>query len=291
MRNRYACLAVLGLSSSMLMLSGCFHSEKGADPGPSPQSVSSAPVASAPASAAVVPAPRAYAPWRFKYVSRCATAPAEKCNGAYGFAVNDEGGYEIGPGPDGQVLSGVIALDERRSLSELVVSTEQAPQTASASCAPAGPAETGLWSGRKGAEKASCEPDLEAAIKRLAFKYYPETFPNPCIDAALALERAYGPLQKCQADSDCAYLDDSYLPLDPRRPGEVTADDCTYVHGLRVANGFEAVSHQLELILKRSLALRVCGQAGGRPGCERASSSSERLMPPICDRGVCRAGN
>lgn len=50
--------------------------------------------------------------WKLKYVTQCKETPAEECVGKYGFIAKSDGTFQIGPGPDGQIIQGELTADE-----------------------------------------------------------------------------------------------------------------------------------------------------------------------------------
>src|SRR6185437_1508820 len=59
--------------------------------------------------------------WAFTYKADCSqTADPTQCLGAYGFTVNADGTYQIGPAPQGQLLKEKLDASDFSDLSKLV---------------------------------------------------------------------------------------------------------------------------------------------------------------------------
>jgi hypothetical protein len=160
--------------------------------------------------------------------SSCGDGSRERCLGGYPFTVREDGTYRVGPGPDGQVLEG--RLD---------------------------PADAATLAGAG---------DDEAALRRVAGKYYPLPFPNPCVNALAELESVFASVLPCESDDECALIGSDLVPVDAGRPA-ARVDACSYLPTLVAANAYWAVSRQLQLVLTRRLAATVCGPALLRPYC------------------------
>lgn len=197
--------------------------------------------------------------------------------GPHPFVVRSDGRYVVGPGPDGQSLYGEITPDESREIEAIL------PPAPVQGC---GPSETSFWvDGSKPGP--ACSSGLESAARKLAAKYYPSNFPSPCVDAAHALRVAYASVSRCERDSDCSYVDESLSPVGEATKHEPESDACGYVKPLAVANAFEAVAHQLPLVLKRDVARRLCAKEPPlRTACGLSGASS--LPKPTCLKGYCR---
>jgi len=260
---------------------------------------------------AVVPE---HASWALLYTASCSSGAAESCAGAYGFTLWNDGRYEVGPGPQGQLVRGWIQRKDveglRAHLASLRLDEVNAEFASSSShaCAtpPAGQsaAEVRLVSGERSrvllmdsgasfCSDASLVPttanaqDLENWIKGMAQKYSPPLFPNPCVDAASALDQKYSGIRSCQSDIDCAYVDENLLPIETSIATRVVSDDCSYIQPLVVANRFLAVTNQRDLLLERELARKVCGGNLTKTQCTHPYSFDPTAGAPICQEGVC----
>ncbi len=245
--------------------------------------------------------------WRLFYHSDCPSGTPEKCLGAYGFSIGSDGDYVIGPAPDGATLNGKLEDPELVALNALLahdISRVDRPENcADAQNPPVDDlahlklhgTDALLFQTKQSrfcfhsSSRGSAE-SLHDAIRALLKKYYPDSFPSPCIEAADALEQTYAPIRRCEMDSDCVYLNDEFLPINDDREPLVEADDCSYVKPLFVANGFAAVSNQLDLLMKRELAREVCGDRAYRKECDKPTLLDPRLEAPVCMEGVCQAG-
>lgn len=224
--------------------------------------------------------------WTVRYAQKCPSTTQEKCSGAHGFSVSSDGHYEVGPGPGGELITGQVAAADLEAVKTAVPHAESAcARTANA------PTTEHVYFSIGAAVSESCDEALLTAARALTSKYYPSVFPSPCIDAALTLEKSYAELIRCEKDSDCSYIDDSYMPIDAQSSSAVPLDDCTFVKPLVVANAFETVARQLQLVMKREIVRRVCGDDIARPSCTHPTSLNPTDAPPRCISGACRAHN
>jgi hypothetical protein len=53
--------------------------------------------------------------WKIQWTSQCAGLRKEDCLGGYGFSVDSNGTYEVGPGPQGQLLTGKLSEEDLKS--------------------------------------------------------------------------------------------------------------------------------------------------------------------------------
>lgn len=245
--------------------------------------------------------------WEIHYVAVCVENLDKDCPGQYGIALTSDSHFEIGPGPDKQSFSGEITEEELNSLKELLskMVLSDGENEIAETCVESnaeGPEENialllqnqevpavkiakskfcfNAFT-REGAET------LHRNVQSLARKYYPVPFPNPCIDAAAELEKLFEEMRICERDEDCAYVDDAFLPVNFMRNKRVLLDDCTYLKPLVVANGFSAVSGQLELLLARQHAEDACGSLLERNSCSKKEKFDATAGPPVCVKGSC----
>jgi hypothetical protein len=134
----------------------------------------------------------------------------------------------------------------------------------------------------------SIAEDLAGSVHSILTKYYPDKFPNDCINASHSFENFCKTLTKCERDSDCSYLGEDFLPISTDHLDEVITDDCTYIKPLIVSNAFHAVSHQLQLLEMRDLAQQVCKEKDAkRNSCNQVKRLKSSKISPVCSRGVC----
>jgi hypothetical protein len=95
-------------------------------------------------------------------------------------------------------------------------------------------------------------------------------------------------LQTCSTSADCAYLDNTYFPIESYEIQYVTTQDCSVITPLPVANKALALAHQNELLKARETAREVCGARIARASCTGAVGFQSNQAAPVCDAGVCR---
>jgi hypothetical protein len=217
-------------------------------------------------------------PWSLLLINHCDGVPDGRCAGAYGFSVGNTGDFVVGPGPSGERLSGSLTSQELLSLTETL-------SRAGSSAKECGKGASVFLNRVPFCDN---ERSLHDALYRLATRYSPAEFPNPCIDAGMALDTLYESMRRCDQDSDCVYVGDDFLPLREDSGDEVVTDDCTYLRPMLVGNSFLAVTNQLELLMKRDIARKVCGSELARTSCGDPQTIDVRQGAPSCVDGVCR---
>lgn len=239
--------------------------------------------------------PRAPEPsWNFKFRSDCNDPAARDCIAGFGLSIESSGDYEVGPAPDGQILSGKVDPEDLAKLRALASKTSS-KRLCLGRIELKG--EGALGCGDPGASDAAVEIPLSSELRaslasethRLVAKYYPARFPNDCSAALLALRSLHTAVSKCDRDEDCSWLDGAYVPIDvgqARRSGE---DSCGFVGDLEVANTFQVVVEQSRLLRKREVARVACASLPA-PYC--AASGSPLLAAssvPGCIHHSCQA--
>ena len=248
--------------------------------------------------------------WQLTYQSTCVSGAAEACRGLYGLKIGNDGSYFVGPGPDHQILTGRLEPGEIQRLRQFldgfhVADFEIASRGAEKCVQAAAGAVTSiriahLDSSHGIVRVAGSEvcfdgtfvstmedaKSLQKWLSELADRYYPDSFPSPCITAASLFTNNFSDLQQCQRDSDCAYLDENFLPaLTPHIP--VFVDDCSVITPVPVANAFAAVANQRELLIQRDVVRTACGANLKKPSCTNPWSFDSGSAPPICVQGSC----
>ncbi|MDR3607189.1 MAG: hypothetical protein P4M08_07405 [Oligoflexia bacterium] len=258
--------------------------------------------------------------WTAEFTAHCTPgASLTNCPGGYGFRVQNDGFYLIGPGPAGQRVSGQLGDADLQRMKELLLRQDSHGR---GQCEPPKPGghdserdehdsaqgehgsaqgEHGSAQGendselgetvvlrQSGSARSSCNPELLEEVRSLVSRYYPESFPNPCVDANAELEKFYDQALSCSRDADCAYLGGNYLPLDTASAGSdpLIVDDCSFVSPLLVANTFKAVELQRDLILKREWVESGCTEK--KPSCEKSRSWTPSSGHPACIDHQCR---
>jgi hypothetical protein len=222
--------------------------------------------------------------WSLRFVNRCDGVSEERCLAGYGFSVRSTGDFELGPGPAGEVLKGSVTSQELMSLSETLAREFRSPSE----CGKRSDTDSGVFLN----SIPFCQNDrsLHDALYLLAERYSPSAFPNPCIDASISLDAVYAVMRRCDEDTDCAVAGEDFLPLRNDAGDEIESDDCTYLHPMLVGNSFLMVTNQLELLMKRDLAKKVCGQELMRASCRQDRWIDVGQRAPSCVDGICTLG-
>lgn len=246
--------------------------------------------------------------WKLNFNSNCASQEKDNCLGGYGFSVDAEGQYAVGPGPDGQVLRGKLPAAEFKAVEGPVAKLlgNQGVSIASETCAARTESDESdsvvleRRSERKelirttttdfcASVSVTAEAQgLHAAIKNLAAKYYPTPFPDECINAALKVEDLYASVTSCNHDSDCAYIDNTYAPIPTGDLQFVITDDCSFVKPLVVANRDAAIHASDRLFAARDWARGVCAARAPRVSCTGITGFQATQGNPVCVQGSCR---
>jgi hypothetical protein len=246
--------------------------------------------------------------WSLEYKASCAAnSDLTGCAGAYGFKINADGSYQVGPGPQGQTATGKL---EAQDFSDLTLAAGGAIDGTSVLSAESCNGYYGnvddytltltkhghkaevlhktgddLCSSKLGQEDAET---LHNEILSLADKYYPIPFPDTCLDVAAEVQALYPSVAKCSKDADCGYLSADYTPIPTDSESQVWVDNCSVVKPLPAANlnSLQAGLAQLQTALEH--AQQVCGQRIARAGCTTPTSFASTAAPAVCQQGVCR---
>jgi hypothetical protein len=144
--------------------------------------------------------------WTLSFQAVCSGVENTQCPGYFGFSVSLDAHFEVGPGPSGQKLRGMISEAELKSLAALVTKAVLTPSNtetctdkpddkirekvefSSTSVAPLLITESNekqFCHRLSGTDEAN---QLHATMRTLAHRYYPVPFPDTCINAAAALQ-------------------------------------------------------------------------------------------------------
>ncbi len=232
----------------------------------------------------------------------------EKCVAAYGFTIQGDQHFQVGPGPQGQLLSGTLEPGEFKAIEDLVTALlpALARSEGSENCVPytQGEANEQLLLSHQGreltilhtAETTYCfqTPTLNEAesfqqtIRRLALKYYPLPFPDECLDTAQSLEALYPQLYACTSDHDCSFLDKNYVPIPLEQTQYITTDACTVMKPLVVANPILMAPIRGQLLETRRKALEICGARVIRLNCSETLGFYTNQARPVCLNNTCQ---
>jgi hypothetical protein len=243
--------------------------------------------------------------WKLTLKSKCpASTDATQCTAAYGFTANADGSYIVGPGPQGQVAQGRLSEDEFKSVTDAMASIKaDGAESCSQSDAVDSDDSIVLTQGRSQHTvyhrantdfcfRATSAEDAESVhqlMVQLAQEYYPNPFPDACMDAATKFENSYAALQSCNHDSDCAYLSDSFEPIAADNAQFVVTDDCTKLHPLYVGNAAAVAVHMTQIQKGASDVRAACGNNMVRNGCSQVIGFQSSDVAPVCAQHVCQA--
>lgn len=293
MRRELAALTVL---SATLVLANCHSSNSPQQP---VQQVQTSPL------------------WKLTLQSSCPDTAIDQCVAGYGFAVDSNGKFVAGPGPGGQISTGTVSSDELGSLGGALAATQNWNQLLDSalpeSCisidngdgAPTSDdtltlshyAQSHIILHTKGTQacigtaNSELVTALHGAVKVLANKYYTLPFPDPCAEAAAAVEAVYNGVRGCQSAADCAYFDLNYDPIAPGSDEYVVTDSCSMVKPLVVANINAAVNAQAKIQEAMARASDTCGGRIVRADCTGYSGFQSGSLPPACVSNVCQANS
>lgn len=268
---------------------------------------------SAPKSESTTPAPDSRTGWKLKLVSQPAasTGSIDQWKAGYGFTVTDEGKYEVGPGPQGEILAGELEDEEFKPIQDLVGKTFNAALTESVAnthCVDqsGGNAADRLLLVERGEEREVLHTDaahlcistqgspddlsaIHKAMGDLASKYYPLPFPSDCVRAVIGVEALYDPLRSCNTNSDCVYVDHaSYTTVATGEEQAIVTDACTLLRPLVTANAEKVAESQEALLDAREKARATCGESMDRPACSGARGFYSSEAAPACVAGTCQ---
>ncbi|MGK5082861.1 hypothetical protein WDW37_06120 [Bdellovibrionota bacterium FG-1] len=258
---------------------------------------------------ATAPTTAAEQPWSLTLKSECAQTAQDQCVGKYGFSVTQEGKYQVGPGPKGQIKNGQLTEGE---FSDLKTKLQQALTTI-----PTGDHPTENHTGgvindndesislsRSGQDKVLARntgsdfyfltpqpkesQDVQNAIREIAKIYYRLPFGNDCGDSIDKVEKLYDPALTCQADSDCLYVDPErgYEVIPPGSEEWIFTEDCRLIKPLLVANKTQILSAAQGLIEAYDLATQSCGADFYRSEC--TYDQKPTTNPPVCVQNRCQ---
>lgn len=246
--------------------------------------------------------------WKLTLKSSCTTSAAG-CRNGYGFTVAADGSYQVGPGPEGQLLKGTLNPEESLALEEAlhsvlnkVLPEVEAPETCEIPATASSDTDQ-LTLNRLGRELQLARQDekefcfrsvskeeaqaLHKAIAVLSQQYYPVPFPDACTDAVAALEALYAPLRTCSTDADCAYVDHASFTVLGTVLGDgpnaaVVTDSCTIAPPLVVAHRELADAARDSLLTARAKARAACGQRMSRTQCTGIRGFYTQEGAPTC---------
>jgi hypothetical protein len=282
------------LSSALVALSlaglGCNSSSNNSGPGAAPQQK----------------APQGPA-WQLVYQADAGSNDKTQVVGAYGFTINADGSYLVGPGPQGETLKGNLSSEEFTAIQtalQPVISGDALAQTQTCGASQIvanndtltfvhqTTKSTFLNKSMDGTVCANgldtqTAEDLHDLVVAAASNYYALPFPSACLNAANAVQAMYSGLSACTQDSDCTYLDQNYGAIDATATQTVYVDSCSVVQALPVANTNAVQANLSALQTALATAQSTCGGNIVRSGCTNTVTFSSSQGAPACIQGAC----
>jgi hypothetical protein len=307
MSIRYSFLIGGTVSAAMLAM-GCNSSSKPAQPGQQ-QAQQNAPA------------------WTLTLKAQCAES-TEQCLAHYGFSVDAEGNYQVGPGPQGQVRKGKLSDSDFQAVKAQVEAVGSMQLAASEnhealSAEDATANNETLTLARKGAathvlvrnegtdfatilSDAKAAHTLQAAIHDLAKGYYRMPFGDACGDAADQFAAAVAQDQNCNVDTDCQYFNSvtyadgtvSAQPVDLGVESWITSENCLATAPVIVGNAAKIGNDADKL---SSLSIAATNACGGEFVLNNAFTEAQQggqycepkqvstAKAATCEQHVCRA--
>jgi hypothetical protein len=271
--------------------------------------------------AADVPNQPEQSAWMLKQQSTCAEGVAvESCKASQGFSVDAEGKFVVGPAANGKTLTGQITAEELASLKQALIAAEMIPAEGQASVSGVASEQrvemisenkdvitlqlngqdakqviqtngTELVFLTTASEAQAIESAaghaqaLQTALATLVETYYPETFPNLCMDKVEEITaNLYPSFNACETDADCSYVnyqDDSAIPEGTHQ--FVITDNGDYLPPLIVANSSSLANAELGEKLRAAYenVNSVCGTFA-RPDFTEMKGFYADQAAPVC---------
>lgn len=252
--------------------------------------------------------------WKLSLYSVCEEGADEYCVGKHGFTVWADHKYAVGPGPEGQVESGVVDAEDFAQIETAInAALESGAANLSETCLDPQDADEVEFRGkvvltRKHQEatvlrseegkvcfqtaKAESALQLQDAIEALAEKYYPTPFPDKCAETVSQLHALYPELETCAVDADCGYFSMELEPIAAGASEFVVLDSCSKIRPIAVANAAAVAGAKDKLKALTETALKACGERIAREGCTGVNgfdaSQSEAKCVREGARNVCR---
>ncbi len=232
--------------------------------------------------------------------------------GYYGFSVDANSRFKMGPGPEGQSSSGIIAGDEFKNLDAILSQFLSTPASHAEICESRS-MEEGIFSSDAEdnvvltrltgeetvirvkendycfqAATADAAKTLHKAIRALSEKYYSIPFPDACSDLVTALEALYPEYQSCTTDTDCVYATTTYDAIIPGSIQFVATDNCSKIKPMVTGNIGALFNGQEKLLTALDRAREACGERIIRMDCTDVTGFQSNDAPPVCGQGFCR---
>lgn len=250
--------------------------------------------------------------WAVQLLSTCSDTSAENCVAGYPYSIGADGIYRVGPGPQGQLLTGKLSPDEFATLEQLYIeasssarahsgdavclqSTNEFQTTADKISMIAHNGSESEWirTGERGLCSHLDSPEstkkLLAFMHESASRHYPVPFPDDdCDNARASLESLYGKVRTCTTDADCAFIDGTFQPIAQDYLTFLIKGDCSGAEPLVVANRSSVAAKRSALLQELSHAQEAC-KTRSTSNCAGFSDFQPTRPAPVCGGGICRA--
>ncbi len=260
--------------------------------------------------------------WSVNVKSACSGVTDDSCRGQYGFTVDANGAYRVGPAPGGQFIAGQIAGDKLSSLAAQVKAVQDSSAVSTESCEAADSISANdtlvLTLGKTTHTLLVAEATqncyeivntasvdgLNQAVLDLENAYYPDVFPDACSDSVGLIQQQYAATLACNTDADCAYVninlgsvDGTQAPSLSILPGQgsfavfndTDTGVCSVIKPMVVANGAAALAHSDGIVQMIQSAIQACGTRLYSNDC--SGSTFDSSQAPSCVQHSCRANN
>ena len=224
-----------------------------------------------------------------------------------------EGGFEVGPAPNGQVHQDSLPEKDRQVLQEAWTALRKSGFTATERCG-AIPAESTL--APLHARVSILKNDRESALIRLdggqlcgpadatalsefskvvvglARKHYPKRFPSECLAEGDELRNLHESLLSCETDDECANVNGQYDAIPKGEVQFVALRSCSVLPRLAGANAALVSAGKKSLLAARAQALKACQAEDAQLECttEIDPGFQNHRHPARCVSKKCVAG-
>lgn len=250
--------------------------------------------------------------WAVQLLSTCSDTPAENCAAGYPYSIGADGLYRVGPGPQGQLLTGKLSQEEFTAFQQLyfeALSSAHAHSGDPVCLQAVGEIETTAdkisviaqngseteWirTGERGfcshLESRDSSKKLLAFMHESASKHYPVPFPDDdCDNARASLEALYGNVRSCVTDADCSFVDEAFQPIAQDYLTFLIKGDCTGAEPLVVGNRSLVTAKRSALLQELAHTQEACKKRSST-NCAGFSDFQPTRPAPICGGGICRA--
>ena len=251
--------------------------------------------------------------WALTLNSACVGTAQNQCLAKYGFSVDATGKYQVGPGPQGQVRTGMLSEAELTDLKAQIQTSVASAQAVRAeghetdvenvsddtvTLTVPGSATTVLTHNTAGdfyfkTSNADEGKSLHAAIRGLANSYYRLPFGDACGDGVDKFSAAAAALTSCQVDTDCVYVDtyQGFEVVPPSTTQWLRTEDCTAIQPPVVANKLAIASGAQSLMDLYSSTRDACGIEFSQTALGHDCTYAEKAtsVQPVCIQNRCQS--